>query len=260
MSRSLIIAFLSALMLHSVAAIVDLSAFKRSSPVKMCPKTLTMNIIVTQPVKKLLIEEKKLRPVHKPVEKKKIPKKVTPKKRVKQIVARKKRVQPERLIMQERLPETEEFLPYLPPPEPPKINEKQDDFIEEDTVFVPDMIDIPLALPNRKDTPKMVKKEATPDPPSHMPITYAHPIYKQKTSPPYPLLAMKRGYQGTVLLEVLVNKNGKAASIRLSKSSGYKVLDRAAIQGVEKWLFYPAKRGDELCEMWVTIPIRFTLN
>jgi protein TonB len=73
-------------------------------------------------------------------------------------------------------------------------------------------------------------------------------------------LARKRGYQGTVLLEVLVSTDGKAASIRLSRSSGYSILDRAAITGVRDWLFYPAKRGDEVFEMWVTIPIRFTLN
>jgi protein TonB len=57
-----------------------------------------------------------------------------------------------------------------------------------------------------------------------------------------------------------VSKDGKAASIQLSRSSGYNILDRAAIRGVRGWLFYPAKRGDELIEMWVKIPIRFTLN
>ena len=260
MSRSLILAFLSALMLHTVAALVDLSAFKRSSPVKMCQKPLTVNIIVPQPVKKLTISKKSLRAVHKPVVKKRISKKVTPKKRVKQVVVRKKRVQYERPVMQERLPETEDLLSYLPPPEIPQIKEKKDDSFEEYTVFKPDMVDIPQALPTRKDTPKMIKKDAIPDLHSHIPTTNAQPTYKYNVSPPYPLLARKRGYQGTVLLEVLVGKDGKAASIRLSKSSGYKMLDRAAIQGVEEWLFYPAKRGNEVCEMWVTIPVRFALN
>jgi len=260
LNRSLIFAFLCALMLHSVAVFVELDAFKRPLSFKVSPKTLTMNIVVPQPVKTTYIDKKPLIAVKKPVEKKRILKKATPKKRVEPTVARKKKVQPERPVMQERLPEKEETPPDLSPADFPAINEKEDDFFEEDTVFIPDMVDIPKALPNIKNIPKMVKRDAAPDLPSNMPITYAHPIYKHNISPPYPLLARKRGYQGTVLLEVLVSKNGKAASIRLSKSSGYKMLDKAAIKGVEGWLFYPARRGDELCEMWVTIPVRFTLN
>ena len=242
MSRSLILAFLCALILHSVAAFVDLGAFKRPLSFKVSPKTLTMNIVVPQPVKKTSIGKKPLIAVKKPVEKKRILKKATPKKRVEPTVARKKKVPPERPVMKERLPE------------------KEDDLFEEDTVFIPDMVDIPQALPDIDDTPHKVKKDEVPDLPSDIPITYAHPIYKSNISPPYPLLARKRGYQGTVLLEVLVSKDGKAASIQLARSSGYKILDRAAIQGVRGWLFYPAKRGDELCEMWVKVPIRFTLN
>jgi protein TonB len=122
------------------------------------------------------------------------------------------------------------------------------------------MVDIPHALPNMNTTPHTLKKDEVPGVVTSVPVTYAHPIYKHNISPPYPLLARKRGYQGTVLLEVLVSTDGKAASIQLRKSSGYSMLDKAAIKGVREWLFYPAKRGDEVFEMWVTIPIRFTLN
>jgi len=159
LSRSLILAFLSALTLHSVAALVDLSAFKRHSSVKICPKTLTMNIIVPQPVKKLSISKKSLRAVDRPVAKKRIPKKVTPKKRVKQRVERKKKIQPEKQIMQKRMPETEELLSYLPPPEIPQINKKGDDFFEENTVFKPDMVDIPKAIPNMSTSPQKENKD-----------------------------------------------------------------------------------------------------
>jgi protein TonB len=260
LSRSLILAFLCALILHSVAVFVELDAFKRPLSFKVSPKTLTMNIVVPQPVKKTYIDKKPLIAVKKAVEKKRILKKAMPKKRVGPTVARKKKVQPERPVMKERLPEKEETPPDLSPADFPAINEKEDDFFEEDTVFLPDMVDIPLALPDIDYTPHKKKKDEVPDLPSDIPITYAQPIYKSNISPPYPLLARKRGYQGTVLLEVLVSKDGQASCIQLARSSGYKILDRAAIQGVEGWLFYPAKRGDELCEMWVKIPIRFTLN
>lgn len=261
MSRSLIIAFLCALILHSVVALVELSAFKRPLSVKISPKTLTMNIVVPQPVKKFSLGKNPSLAVKKPIVKKRMTEeKAKPKQRVTPKVARIKKVQPERSVMKETLPERKETIDDLSPADFPEIKKKEDIFFKEDTVFIPDMVDIPRASPNIKDTPHKVKKEDISSSLSAIPITYAIPIYKSNISPPYPLLARKRGYQGTVLLNVLVSKDGKAASIRLARSSGYKILDRAAIKGVRDWLFYPAKRGDELFEMWVKIPIRFTLN
>jgi len=261
LSRSLIFAFLCALILHSLLGLVELSAFKRPLSVKISPKTLIMNIVAPQPIKKPSIDKNPSIAVKKPLVKKRMVKeKVKPKKRITPKVDMIKKIQPERSVMKETLPEKDKTLSDLSPVNFPADKKKEDDFFEEDTVFIPDMVDIPQALPNIKDTPREVKKDEVSDLLSDIPITYAHPIYKRNISPPYPLLARKRGYQGTVLLEVLVSKDGKAASIQLSRSSGYNILDRAAIKGVRGWLFYPAKRGDELFEMWVKIPIRFTLN
>jgi len=255
LSRSLIFAFLCALILHSVVALVELDAFKRPLSVKISPKTLTMNIVAPQPIKKPSIDKDPSIVVKKPpIKKRMIKEKVKPK------VERKKSVQLERSVIKKELPKKNETLADLSPVTFPQDKKKEDNFFEEDTVFIPDMVDIPQALPDINNTSKRVKKVDVSDLLSDIPITYAHPIYKRNISPPYPLLARKRGYQGTVLLEVLVSKDGKAASIQLSRSSGYNILDRAAIKGVRGWLFYPAKRGDELFEMWVKIPIRFTFN
>lgn len=261
MSRSLIFAFLCALILHSVVALVELSAFKRSLSVKVSPKTLIMNIVAPRPVKKTPIGKNPSMAVKKSIVKKRMVKeKVKPKKSVTPKVDTVKKIQLDRSVMKESLPEKGKTLADLSPANFPTDKKKEGDFFEEDTVFIPDMVDIPRASPNIKDTPHKVKKEDISGSLSAIPITYAIPIYKSNISPLYPLLARKRGYQGTVLLEVLVSKDGKAASIQLSRSSGYKILDRAAIKGVRAWIFYPAKRGDELVEMWVKIPIRFTLN
>ena len=261
MSRSFIFAFLCALVLHSVVALVELSAFKRPLSVKISPKTLTMNIVVPRPVRKTSIGKNPSIDAKRPIVKKRMVKeKVKPKKRITPKVDMIKKIQSDRSAMKETLPEKGETLADLSPADFPQDKKKEDIFLKEDTVFIPDMVDIPQALPDIKDTPHKVKKEDISGSLSAIPITYAYPIYKGNISPPYPLLARKRGYQGTVLLEVLVSKDGKVASIQLSRSSGYKILDRAAIKGVRDWLFYPAKRGDELIEMWVKIPIRFTLN
>lgn len=232
---------------------MDLNAFKRPSSVKISPKTLTMNIVVPQPIKKPSMDENPAIVVEKPLVKKRIIKKGKPK------VATIKKIQPDKSVVKKTLPEKDKTLSEIAPISFPQTMKKENDFIEK-YAFIPDMVDIPQALPNINNTPQRVKKDEVSDVVSHIPITYAHPIYKHNISPPYPLLARKRGHQGTVLLEVLVSTDGKAASIRLSRSSGYSILDRAAIKGVRDWLFYPAKRGDDLFEMWVKIPIRFTLN
>jgi protein TonB len=260
LSRSIIFAFVCALLLHSVVALVDLNAFKRSSSLKISPKTLTMNIVVPQPIKKLPIDENPPIAVKKPLVKKRIIKeKAKPLQKVKPKVATIKKNQPDTSVVKKVLPEKDKILSDIAPIPFPQKMKKEDDLIEK-YAFIPDMVDIPQGIPNMNDMPQKTKKDGVPDVVSHIPITYAHPIYKHNISPPYPLLARRRGHQGTVLLEVLVTTDGKAASIRLSRSSGYSILDRAAIKGVRNWLFYPAKRGDEVFEMWVTIPIRFTLN
>jgi protein TonB len=88
----------------------------------------------------------------------------------------------------------------------------------------------------------------------------AKPLYRKNPPPKYPRLARKRGYEGTVILEVLVDTRGRVGDLRVLESSGYKVLDRAASKSVKDWLFEPGKRGEEKVEMWVKIPLRFQIE
>ena len=92
------------------------------------------------------------------------------------------------------------------------------------------------------------------------PVHEATPLYRLNPLPEYPLTARKRGYQGTVILEVLVDREGRVADLRLSASCGYSVLDQAALAGVKTWLFEPGTRGGENVEMWVKVPVRFRLD
>jgi protein TonB len=74
------------------------------------------------------------------------------------------------------------------------------------------------------------------------------------------MIARKRGFQGTVILEVLVDRQGRVADLRLSSSSGHPVLDQAALTSVKTWLFDPGTRGREKIDMWVKVPVRFRLE
>ena len=107
---------------------------------------------------------------------------------------------------------------------------------------------------------KVIKTTPLPAPSSPIPIMEAIPLYRLNPPPKYPGLARRRGHEGTVIMDVLVDPKGKVKELRLFQSSGYPVLDRAAVKSVRSWEFEPGRRGDEAVEMWVKIPIRFQLK
>ena len=59
------------------------------------------------------------------------------------------------------------------------------------------------------------------------------------TSPTkFPMRSQLRGQEGTVLLTVRIDDKGHVASTDVAQSSGYRLLDRAAIESVQRdWIF-----------------------
>jgi protein TonB len=88
----------------------------------------------------------------------------------------------------------------------------------------------------------------------------AKPLSIANTPPQYPRIAQLRSYQGTVVLRVLVNANGTVSKINVLKSSGYWILDKAALNAVKDWRFQPGTDGTKKIDMWVKQPIRFELK
>ena len=77
--------------------------------------------------------------------------------------------------------------------------------------------------------------------------------------PSYPNEAVRNGWRGTVVLRVLVTIEGTAGEVTLVTSSGYPVLDAAAVRAVRGWKFRPAMRDGVPVEMTVRAPITFAL-
>lgn len=86
------------------------------------------------------------------------------------------------------------------------------------------------------------------------------PLYHLNPPPTYPAVARRRNYQGTTLLDVLVDSQGRAAQVRVNQSSGFAILDRSAVTAVRQWRFEPARRRDRPVEMWVQVPVKFELK
>ena len=83
--------------------------------------------------------------------------------------------------------------------------------------------------------------------------------YAYNPKPTYPDAAKREGWQGTVLLRVLINSQGEPATIEINDSSGFEILDQAALTTVRRWRFHPAHQGDQRIASWVKIPIVFRL-
>src|SRR5262245_7063041 len=84
--------------------------------------------------------------------------------------------------------------------------------------------------------------------------------YLHNPLPGYPAAARRAGEQGTVMLRVLVSRDGTAARVEIDRSSGSPHLDAAARETVKAWRFAPARRGAEAIESWVVVPVVFRLE
>ncbi len=82
----------------------------------------------------------------------------------------------------------------------------------------------------------------------------------RRIHPLYPLIAKKSGWEGTVLVRVTVEKNGRASQVDVSRSSGHKVLDDAALKAIKRWTFRPARDGNIPIRSVVVIPLKFSLK
>ena len=91
-------------------------------------------------------------------------------------------------------------------------------------------------------------------------LQLAYPRYQLNAPPSYPGLARKRGQEGTVTLQVLVNSEGSVDELKIEISSGFAILDRAALKAVRKWSFEPGRRGKKKEAMWVRVPVTFKLK
>ncbi len=88
------------------------------------------------------------------------------------------------------------------------------------------------------------------------------PQILKKTDPVYPERAKQEGQEGRVILNIHVSPAGIPEHITVKVSSGYAVLDAAAVQAVTNWRFVPAKDSNtgkpRACI--TSLPIEFRLQ
>ena len=81
-----------------------------------------------------------------------------------------------------------------------------------------------------------------------------------QVTPSYPSTARRLGIEGTALLRVFVDAEGRVGDVVVKQSAGHPDLDRAAADAVRRWRFEPARRGADTVAMWVELPVEFHLR
>lgn len=84
--------------------------------------------------------------------------------------------------------------------------------------------------------------------------------YRYQRPPAYPRRALELGQQGTVTLHAQVAPDGLPRALKVVQSSGYKLLDHAALTAVKKWEFEPVQVDGRAVDGWVRIPVRFVIE
>ena len=163
-------------------------------------------------------------------------------------------------------PKPEVEPPPEPEPEPPEP--------KKDTLVIPDPV---LEKEPEPEPEEEIVEEEIPEPVveqvvqsaleeteveglSDEPVFVSEPEIVNWTQPRYPRAAQRRNQQGVVMLEVMVDEDGKALNISVIESSGFDALDRSAIAAVQSWEFKPQMRNNLFVQSRVHVPVAFQLN
>jgi protein TonB len=85
--------------------------------------------------------------------------------------------------------------------------------------------------------------------------------YASAPPPAYPRDALRIRAEGTVLLQVLVDSDGRPLDVQVQASSGNRSLDEAARKHVlKRWMFRPAMRDGRAVQAIGLVPVEFALR
>ncbi|RHW20248.1 energy transducer TonB [Pseudomonas jilinensis] len=151
------------------------------------------------------------------------------------------------------------------PPSPPKPATKPPDPVATSPVAraepaAPPQASAVASAPSAP-APAAANPPARVEPAQSEPVITQSPRYAEPPArPAYPALARRRGWQGEVWLEIEVGPEGRSAEPVLLRSSGFELLDKAALEVARQWRFVPEQRNGRPVATRVRIPVQFALR
>ncbi len=155
-------------------------------------------------------------------------------------------------ILIENIPQTQQIERPPPPARPSVPVESEDEDLADDlTIEETDLDNFEAwdAPPPPPDGPR-VKFIPYDDPPQ--PLSNIRPVY--------PEIAQEAGIEGTVVVQVFIDKKGRVQDTIILKGIPNTGLDEAAISAIRKTRFRPAKQRERPVGVWISIPVNFRLK
>ena len=110
--------------------------------------------------------------------------------------------------------------------------------------------------------PLMPPPPPPPSPPPRGPIRVGgvikEPALIYRVEPVYPGVAVSANIEGTVILEAIVNEDGRVESVRVLRSVN--VLDRPAVEAVKQWRYSPVILNGKPEKFVLTVAVTFLLE
>ncbi|MFC1759330.1 energy transducer TonB [Planctomycetota bacterium] len=115
----------------------------------------------------------------------------------------------------------------------------------------------PLVLPRRieHDIPSRLSSLVSSVPVAETTL----PEFGDNRPPNYPQNAVANRWEGTVLLRVYLSAGGAVTKVEVIDSSGFPVLDGAAVNAVKSWTANPARRNGKAVATSIRLPVKFRL-
>jgi protein TonB len=141
-----------------------------------------------------------------------------------------------------------------PPPPPPKLATPPPPFIPPPEVNIQMPVQVAPTITAVAPTPPPPKPAPFVPTPPRAPVNTA-PVVNAAScdKPEYPPAARRANETGTVLLNFLIDLNGKVVESKVERSSGSRRLDEAARQALELCNFKPATVDGKPTRAWARI-------
>lgn len=102
--------------------------------------------------------------------------------------------------------------------------------------------------------------ETSPHHASNMPSAALAPVFSYNPPPAYPARALRLGWEGKVLLKVMISYEGDVDEVSIAQTSGFDLLDQAALESVRTWRFVPPTADNQPAGQAAVIPVHFKIR
>jgi len=167
------------------------------------------------------------------------------------------------VVQMEEIGQTQQIEKPAPPPRPPvPIVVPDDVLLDDDVLDFDSILDLDEALaimppPAAVQKPEEIEPEifvVVEDPPKMVGGMAALMAVLK-----YPDIARNAGLEGTVVVEIVIDENGRPSISRIRKSV-HEILDKEAERAIMLQTFIPGKQRGRPVKVYMTIPVEFRLN